>query len=184
MLLSHPNVITSTYLNFIKQILRYPISILQKKIMPPYTFKHNCRYKLSLIAADGTAEAKFFCHDVVARQIIRRNCDSLIKTIGNTPGLPPQMLATIGKTYTFAVGLTDESYRSMQSRTYLIDSVIFRPQQQQLTAPTPLALEPAPQLAIQAEEGKFGTQTNVETVAATNKDANILVRYFSHLFCL
>ncbi|KAG0526658.1 hypothetical protein BDA96_06G164600 [Sorghum bicolor] len=131
-------------------------------------------YKLSLIAADGTAEAKFFCHDVVARQIIRRNCDSLIKTIGNTPGLPPQMLATIGKTYTFAVGLTDESYRSMQSRTYLIDSVIFRPQQQQLTAPTPLALEPAPQLAIQAEEGKFGTQTNVETVAATNKDANIL----------
>jgi len=63
-------------------------------------------YKFSLIAADETAEARFFCHDIVAHHLICRNYNSLLKPISYPPGLPAQMLAIIPRKYMFPVGLT------------------------------------------------------------------------------
>lgn len=134
------------------------------------------RYKLSFLAADETIEARFFCHDIVARQIIRRNCDSLLRAINYAPGLPQQILNTIGRRYTFAVGLTDELYCSMEARAYLVDSCVFRPNPQVPAPPTPLALEAPPQAVAQQPQGSSTPPSSGHIGASVH--ANHLRFYF------
>jgi hypothetical protein len=82
------------------------------------------------------------------------------KAINYAVGLPPQIQNTIGRTYTFACGLTDDSYRSMESRTYLVDSCVFRPNQQ-ITGPVPpLALQAPPQTTT---PGQHSGSTSIST---------------------
>lgn len=111
--------------------------------------------KFSLIEADETAEAKKKFLDVVARQIIRRNCNSLLKSVKQAPGLPTQILAVISKKFTFAIGLTDESYRSMAATTYLVDSFVFRPNQQPPLPKPVLTLEAPPHHTAQETHSAY-----------------------------
>lgn len=91
----------------------------------------------------------------MARQIIRRNCNSLLKSVKQAPGLPTQILAVISKKFTFAIGLTDESYRSMAATTYLVDSFVFRPNQQPPLPKPVLTLEAPPHHTAQETHSAY-----------------------------
>jgi hypothetical protein len=55
--------------------------------------------------------------------------------------------------------LTDESYRSVDARTYLIDSCVFRPQQQLPAPPLPLPLERHPLVEASTLALRYATDT-------------------------
>jgi hypothetical protein len=50
---------------------------------------HN-RYKLTFYAADETGEAEFFCFDGVAKHIVGKSCESLLKSM-DLSGSAPQI---------------------------------------------------------------------------------------------
>lgn len=101
-----------------------------------------CRYKLNFTARDSTGEGNFFCFDNAARQVVKKDCQTLFHSTLRVNGIPPALEAIIGATFTFAIGLTLESYHT-DTRTYLINRVMPDGQQ---SAPPPL--QPPPQLTL------------------------------------
>jgi hypothetical protein len=70
------------------------------------------RYKLTFYETDGTAEAKMFCFDSIAKQIIGKPCEFLIKTLSVSRSIPPDLSAIIGLMLTFVVNININSYYS------------------------------------------------------------------------
>ena len=82
------------------------------------------RYKLTFAARDETAEGQFFCFDGIAQQIVKKSCESLFHLPDRMSGTPPGLTAIVGNKYTFAVGLTSESYYSKHTREYQVKYVM------------------------------------------------------------
>jgi hypothetical protein len=80
------------------------------------TYRHRffcfSRYKLTFYVTDGTTEAEMFCIDGIAKQIIGKPCEFLIKTLGVSRSIPPDLSAIIGLKFTFAVNININSYYS------------------------------------------------------------------------
>jgi hypothetical protein len=64
------------------------------------TNQWKCRYKLSFYATDGTAEAKMFCFDTIARQIVGKPCEILIRSINVSTSTPIELSSIIGLRFT------------------------------------------------------------------------------------
>jgi hypothetical protein len=85
-----------------------------------YTNRSNRRYKLTFYATDGTAEAEMFCFDSVARQIVGKPCEFLIKSMDVSISTPSDLCAIIGLKFTFAINININSYFFLLSNKSLI----------------------------------------------------------------
>jgi hypothetical protein len=77
-----------------------------------YRFFFFPRYKLTFYATDGNAEAEMFCFGSIAKQIIGKPCEFLIKTLDVSRSTPSDLSAIIGLKLTFAMNININSYYS------------------------------------------------------------------------
>lgn len=75
-------------------------------------------------ASDDTAGANFSCYDEEARMIIHHSADTLRNLEKKNPGFPQEINALISKEFTFAVGLTNDSFYDVNPRTYQVKYIM------------------------------------------------------------
>jgi hypothetical protein len=68
------------------------------------------RYKLTFIARDETAEAVMFSFDNVAKQIVGKPCEIVLRSMSPSVRTPTDILGITSLKFTFHVSLTEESY--------------------------------------------------------------------------
>lgn len=81
------------------------------------------RYKLCFIALDGTDEAEMICFGDVARRIIGKPVQQLLKTTGGPNTYPVDITSLVSLRFTFAVTLTQQSFYRHQ-KTYQVASMV------------------------------------------------------------
>jgi hypothetical protein len=81
------------------------------------------RYKLTFYATDETTEAKMFCFDSIAKQIVGKPCDFLVKTMDVSGNIPSALSAIIGLMFTFVVTININSCYAKQ-RIFNVSSVL------------------------------------------------------------
>jgi hypothetical protein len=81
------------------------------------------RYKLTFYATDGTAEAEIFYFDTIAKQIVGKPCELLLRTLDASQNIPKDLRAIVGLRFTFAVNININSYYSKQ-RILNVNSVL------------------------------------------------------------
>ncbi|CAO2035273.1 unnamed protein product [Urochloa humidicola] len=111
----------------------YPGCRLCNKSMAPDGSGFKCRncshtgfdYKLKLvfIATDGTAEAEMICFGSTAVRIVGKSCDYVMRSVSQGHSVPPPIAAIVSEKFTFAIKLTDDSYR-IEKKTFIVSSVI------------------------------------------------------------
>jgi hypothetical protein len=82
------------------------------RLIYKYCFFYFPRYKLTFYATNGTAEAEMFRFDSIAKHIIGKPCEFLIKTLDVLQSTQPDLSAIIGLKFTFAVNININSYYS------------------------------------------------------------------------
>jgi replication factor A1 len=75
------------------------------------------------VALDGTDEAEMVCFGDVARRIIGKSVQQLLRTSPNANTYPPDVSKIVSLRFTFAVALTQQSYYRHQ-KTYQVISVV------------------------------------------------------------
>jgi replication factor A1 len=85
--------------------------------------KTTFRYKLTFFAADETAEAEFFCFDKIARRIVGKPCDALLRSMDISGNTHPDLAAIIGLKFTFAVTININSFYST-GKIINVDSIL------------------------------------------------------------
>jgi hypothetical protein len=78
---------------------------------------------LSFYATDGTAKTEMFCFDTVARQIVGKPCEILVKSMNASTSIPTKLSSIIGLSFTFAINININSYYSRE-RIFNVNSVI------------------------------------------------------------
>jgi hypothetical protein len=58
---------------------------------------------LTFYATDGIAEAEMFCFDSIAKQLVGKPCEFLVKTMDGSGNTPSDLSAIIGLKFTFVV---------------------------------------------------------------------------------
>ncbi|XP_062182255.1 uncharacterized protein LOC133886584 isoform X3 [Phragmites australis] len=84
---------------------------------------YRFKYKLSFIGNDGTAEAEMIAFREVARRIVGKPVQQVLRFARSANDTPPDIAAIVSLKFTFAITLTDQSYYSPH-RTYQIISII------------------------------------------------------------
>lgn len=84
----------------------------------------------SFTAADDTGEARFFAYDTAAYMIIHRSAETVLRKAKKASDLPQELIDTIGKKFTFSVGVTNETLRSTDTKNYQVKSVFVDYEQQ------------------------------------------------------
>src|SRR6266540_4896235 len=64
-----------------------------------------------------------FCFDNVARRIIGKPCEAVIKSMKHPTSTPPDLAAIISLKFTFAITITDASYHT-RSKVFQITSIL------------------------------------------------------------
>ncbi|CAO2042506.1 unnamed protein product, partial [Urochloa humidicola] len=81
------------------------------------------KLKLVFIATDGTAEAEMICFGSTAVRIVGKSCDYVMRSVSQGHSVPPPIAAIVSEKFTFAIKLTDDSYR-IEKKTFIVSSVI------------------------------------------------------------
>jgi hypothetical protein len=81
------------------------------------------RYKLTFNATDGTAKVQMFCFDTIAKHIIGKPCEFLVRNMNVSGGTPSELAAIIGLKFTFIVNININSYYAKE-RNFNVNSVI------------------------------------------------------------
>jgi len=69
----------------------------------------DARYKISFVALDGTDEAEMICFGDVARRIIGKPVQQLLRSAAGPNTYPPEVARIVSLRFTFAVALTQQS---------------------------------------------------------------------------
>jgi hypothetical protein len=108
----------------------FPVSLQQFLyeiwcLCPTHKCRFSClpRYTLMFYAMDGTAEAKMFCFDSIAKQIIGKPCEFLVRTLSALLGTPSDLCAIVGLKFTFAVNININSYYAKE-RILNVNSIL------------------------------------------------------------
>lgn len=109
------------------------------------------KYKICFIASDGTDEAEVICFGDIARRIIRKSVQQVLRTATIQNAYPPDITKIVNQRFTFAVVLTHQSYYRHQ-KTYQVSSVItsYGNRDAAPVAPAPVDGGAAADLQIQA----------------------------------
>jgi hypothetical protein len=81
------------------------------------------RYKLIFYATDGTAEAEMFCFDSIAKQIVGKSCEFLIKTMDVSGSTPSDVSAIVGLKFTFVVTININSFYAKE-KIFNVNSIL------------------------------------------------------------
>ncbi|KAG0516851.1 hypothetical protein BDA96_09G037800 [Sorghum bicolor] len=81
------------------------------------------KYKISFMALDGTDEAEMICFGDVARRIIGKPVQQILRSATCPNRYPPEITRIVSMTFTFAIALSQQSYYKQQ-KTYQIISVV------------------------------------------------------------
>jgi hypothetical protein len=81
------------------------------------------RYKLTFYSADETSETEFFCFDSVAKYIVGKSCESLLKSMDPSGSEPPDLAAIVGLKFTFVVNININSFYSAE-KIFNIESIL------------------------------------------------------------
>jgi hypothetical protein len=101
-------------LHYLCSILFVPLTVSQSySNIYPAGLLH--RYKLTFYATYGTAETQMLCFDGVARQIIGKPCELLIRSMNTSGDTPSDLHRIIGLKFTFAINMNINSYYSKVS---------------------------------------------------------------------
>ncbi|XP_062208523.1 uncharacterized protein LOC133910017 [Phragmites australis] len=84
---------------------------------------YRFKYKLSFIANDGTAEAEMIAFGEVARRIVGKPVQQVLRSARFANDTPPDIAAIVSLKFAFAVALTEQSYYNPK-RTYQITSIV------------------------------------------------------------
>jgi hypothetical protein len=83
----------------------------------------DVRYKVSFVALDGIDEAEMICFGDVARRIIGKPVQQLLRSSSSPNTYPPEIARIASLRFTFAIALTQQSYYRQQ-KTYQVVSMI------------------------------------------------------------
>jgi hypothetical protein len=78
---------------------------------------------LTFYATDGTTEAEMFCFDSIAKQIVGKPCEFLVKTMDVSGNTPSDLSAIVGLKFTFVVTININSCYAKQ-RIFNVGSVL------------------------------------------------------------
>jgi hypothetical protein len=70
----------------------------------------HIRYKLKFLASDGTETAEMFCFNNVARQIVGKSCEIVLRGVSEHSPIPPDLAQIISLKFTFRVTVDDQSF--------------------------------------------------------------------------
>jgi hypothetical protein len=79
---------------------------------------------LTFIASDGTAEAKVFCFDTIAKHIVRKSCDSLVKSTSTSSKIPPGLAAIASLEFSCVITMTKKNPLTYQKKVLQIESIL------------------------------------------------------------
>jgi hypothetical protein len=86
---------------------------------------------LTFYVTDGTVETKMFCFDGVARQIVGKPCELLIRSMNTSGDTPSNLHRIIGLRFTFTINMNINSYYSKE-RIFNVNSIIETHGRQQM----------------------------------------------------
>ncbi|NP_001142593.2 uncharacterized protein LOC100274860 [Zea mays] len=72
--------------------------------------KYTFRYKLKFLASDGTETAQMFCFNNIARQIVGKSCEIVLRGVSEHSSIPPDLAQIISLKFTFRVTVDDQSF--------------------------------------------------------------------------
>src|SRR6266498_3457460 len=64
-----------------------------------------------------------FCFDNIAKRIVGKSCEAVIKSIRHPTDTPPDLAAIISLKFTFAITITDASYH-LRKKVFQINSIL------------------------------------------------------------
>lgn len=120
------------------------------------TYRLMQRYKISFVAIDGTDEAEMVCFGGIARRMVGKPVQQVLRTAGQGGAYPPDITKIVAQRFTFALCLTQQSYYRQQ-KTYQVVSVITSHGQQAVPPPV-------------IEDGSGKDNSDVQPPAATSQD--------------
>jgi hypothetical protein len=80
--------------------------------------------------SDGTAEDKMFCFDTIAKHIVGKSCDSLVKFTSHPSKIPPDLAAIVSLKFTFVVTTANRSF-DVPEKISQIESIVATYRRQQ-----------------------------------------------------
>jgi hypothetical protein len=97
------------------------------------------RYKLTFMARDETGEAVMFCFDSVAKRIVGKPCETVLRSMSPSDHAPTNILGITSLKFTFHVSLTEESYYN-RNKVLHINSIITSHGKQHYELSTPIKI--------------------------------------------
>ncbi|PWZ14793.1 Replication protein A DNA-binding subunit B [Zea mays] len=84
------------------------------------------RYKLKFLASDETDIAEMFCFDTVARHIVGKSCEIVLRSVTEQSPIPPDLAQIISLKFTFRVTIDNQSLFQQTSRpnVFRINSIV------------------------------------------------------------
>ena len=70
----------------------------------------NDKYKLKFRASDATAIAQMFCFDNIARYIVGKSCEVILRSTNAATPIPPDLAQIVSLKFTFRVIPDDSSF--------------------------------------------------------------------------
>jgi hypothetical protein len=80
------------------------------------------RYKLTFFAMDGTVKTEF-CFDSVAKRIVGKPCEALLRSMDISGNTPLELTAIVGLKFTFTINININSFYSA-AKIFNIDSIL------------------------------------------------------------
>ncbi|KAL6633538.1 hypothetical protein ACP70R_026209 [Stipagrostis hirtigluma subsp. patula] len=81
------------------------------------------KYKLCFIASDGSAEDEMIAFGDIARRIVGKPVQAVLRASRYSDDVPPDVAAVVSLRFTFAINVTEQSYyRSYKS--YVVNSIV------------------------------------------------------------
>jgi hypothetical protein len=139
------------------------------------------RYKLPFYATDGTTEAEMFCFDSIAKQIVGKPCEFLVKTMDVFGNIPSALSAIVGLKFMFVVTISINSCYAKQ-RIFNVSSVLQTYGKQETTSSSQNSIldevsfkSEHPSFLLQTQESPATTMEKLSTGGRTT-----LVGTFTH----
>uniref|UniRef100_A0A0A9A4Y5 Replication factor A C-terminal domain-containing protein n=1 Tax=Arundo donax TaxID=35708 RepID=A0A0A9A4Y5_ARUDO len=136
-------------------------------------YECNCsnyiyKYKLFFMASDGTAEVKMISFSEIARRIVGKNVEAVMRSARRTDGIPPDIAAIVSLKFTFNITLTDQSYHE-ENKVYQINSIVACHGRQ----------HPMPRLPVTPDYGQPSTTRKYQTSTQTESASKALCSHKS-----
>ncbi|RLN24146.1 hypothetical protein C2845_PM07G21730 [Panicum miliaceum] len=106
------------------------LTLKEMQDMDPYEFPEkitNCffhaRYKIPLIASDGTEESEMIAFATIAHRIVGNPVEAVMRSSRNRDNIPPDIAAIVSSKFTFSFTMSEASFRKPK-KSYQVNGII------------------------------------------------------------